>query len=40
MKGKVTKVEWANPHIYYYLDVTAANGATKNYAIEGGVSQW
>ena len=36
LKGKVTKVEWANPHIYYYLDVTDAKGATKNYAIEGG----
>ena len=20
-KGTVTKVEWANPHIYYYVDV-------------------
>ena len=36
LKGKVTKVEWANPHIYYYLDVTDEKGATKNWAIEGG----
>lgn len=35
--GKVTKVEWANPHIYFYVDVKdEATGATINYACEGG----
>jgi len=34
--GKVTKVEWMNPHIYYYVDVTDANGKVTNYAVEGG----
>ena len=34
--GKVTKVEWANPHIYYYVDVTDASGKVTNYAVEGG----
>ena len=34
--GKVTKMEWANPHIYYYVDVTDANGKVVNYAVEGG----
>jgi hypothetical protein len=34
--GAVTKVEWMNPHIYYYVDVKGPNGATINYAIEGG----
>jgi Family of unknown function (DUF6152) len=33
--GKVTKVEWMNPHIYFYVDVTDA-GKTTNYAVEGG----
>jgi hypothetical protein len=33
--GKVTKVEWMNPHIYYYVDVTDAGGKVTNYAIEG-----
>jgi len=33
--GKVTKVEWMNPHIYVYLDATD-NGKTVNYAVEGG----
>jgi hypothetical protein len=33
--GKVTKVEWMNPHIYFYVDVTDA-GKVTNYAVEGG----
>jgi Family of unknown function (DUF6152) len=33
--GKVTKVEWLNPHIYVYVDV-ANSGKTVNYAVEGG----
>ena len=36
LKGVVTKVEWMNPHIYYYVDVTAPGGGTINYAVEGG----
>jgi hypothetical protein len=34
--GKVTKVEWANPHIYYYVDAPDKSGKVVNYAIEGG----
>ena len=36
LKGAVTKLEWANPHIYFYIDVTETGGATANWAIEGG----
>ena len=35
-KGKVTKIEWMNPHIYFYVDVTDASGKVTNYACEGG----
>jgi hypothetical protein len=35
-KGKVTKVEWMNPHIYFYVDVTDQSGKVINYACEGG----
>ncbi len=35
LKGAITKLEWANPHIYFYIDV-ADRGATVNWAIEGG----
>ena len=34
--GIIKKVEWQNPHIYFYLDVKNANGAVENWAIEGG----
>jgi hypothetical protein len=34
IKGKVTKVEWMNPHIHFYVDVTE-NGKVTNWAIEG-----
>jgi len=36
LKGTVTKVEWANPHIYYYVDVKDKDGKVTNYAVEGG----
>lgn len=36
LKGTVTKVEWQNPHIYFYLDVKQPDGAVENWAIEGG----
>jgi hypothetical protein len=34
--GKVTKVEWMNPHIYFYVDAKDDSGKTVNYACEGG----
>ena len=34
--GKVTKVEWLNPHIYVYVDAKDGSGKSVNYAIEGG----
>jgi hypothetical protein len=36
MTGTVTKMEWANPHIHFYIDVTDASGNVVNYAVEGG----
>jgi hypothetical protein len=36
LQGQVTKVEWMNPHIYYYLDVKEADGKVTNWAVEGG----
>ena len=34
--GKVTKVEWMNPHIYVYIDAKDESGKVVNYAVEGG----
>ena len=36
LTGAVTKVEWANPHIFLYLDVKDATGKVANWAIEMG----
>ena len=34
--GKVTKVEWMNPHIYFYVDVKdETTGKITNWACEG-----
>ena len=36
LKGIVTKIEWANPHTYFYLDVTASGGEVVNWGMEMG----
>ena len=36
LKGTVTKLEWANPHIYFYLDVKTPDGKVENWAVAGG----
>jgi hypothetical protein len=35
LTGVVTKVEFMNPHIYFYLDVKDASGKAVNWAFEG-----
>jgi hypothetical protein len=34
--GVVTKVEWMNPHIWFYVDEKTADGAVTHWAISGG----
>jgi hypothetical protein len=37
MTGLVTKVEWQNPHTFFYIDVTdPATGKVTNWAMEMG----
>jgi hypothetical protein len=33
--GVVTKVEWTNPHSYFYLDVKDDQGGVANWKFEG-----
>jgi hypothetical protein len=33
--GKLTRVEWTNPHSYFYVDVTDAKGVVSNWGCEG-----
>jgi hypothetical protein len=34
VKGKVTKMDWVNPHSWVYVDVTGEDGKVTNYACE------
>lgn len=36
IKGAVTKVEWTNPHIFFYIDVKDDSGNVASWTIEGG----
>ncbi len=35
LTGVVTKVEWTNPHGYFYMDVTDKDGKVANWKFEG-----
>ena len=35
-KGTVTKLDWMNPHVYFYVDVTDADGKLVHWACEAG----
>lgn len=34
--GKLTKIEWTNPHSYFYLDVADDSGKVSNWGCEAG----
>ena len=37
LTGTVTKIEWTNPHCYFYIDVKdETSGKTENWALELG----
>jgi len=36
LKGKVTKVEWVNPHAWIHVEVRKPDGAREVWMIEGG----
>jgi|SRR5215470_5478907 hypothetical protein len=36
LKGIVSKVDWMNPHVYFYIDVKDDSGAITNWALEMG----
>jgi hypothetical protein len=33
-EGVVTKIEWTNPHVYFYADVKDKKGQVENWAFE------
>jgi hypothetical protein len=36
VSGTVTKVEWTNPHIWFYVDVKDSTGKVTNWGFSGG----
>ena len=36
LQGTISKVEWMNPHVYFYVDVPDDAGKLVNWAVEGG----
>jgi uncharacterized protein DUF6152 len=36
LKGVVTKVEWMNPHAWFYIDVTTGDGKLEHWQCETG----
>ena len=32
--GTVTKIEWANPHMWFFIDVKGADGTVTNWGFE------
>ena len=35
-KGTITKVDWVNPHSWFYVDVKKPDGTVEKWAIEAG----
>jgi len=36
LRGKLTRMEWINPHGWIYMDVVGKDGKTVNWGIEAG----
>lgn len=36
LTGAITKVDWSNPHVYFYIDVEDENGKVTNWSMEMG----
>jgi hypothetical protein len=36
MQGFVTKIEWTNPHVWFYVDVKQPDGTVQNWGWEMG----
>jgi hypothetical protein len=36
LTGAITKVDWSNPHVYFYIDVEDEKGNVTNWSMEMG----
>ncbi len=35
-EGTITKMQWTNPHVWFYIDVKMPDGKIENWAFEAG----
>lgn len=40
VKGTLTKIDWVNPHIAMFIDVTGADGAAESWKVESQPPSW
>jgi hypothetical protein len=36
LQGHVTKIDWMNPHVWFYINVKDESGAVSNWGVEMG----
>jgi hypothetical protein len=36
LEGTVTRIDWENPHVHYFVDVPGPNGTVVNWSCETG----
>ena len=36
LKGRITEVEWVNPHAWIHIEVVKEDGTTEEWMVEGG----
>jgi len=36
LKGKITRMEWVNPHSWLHIDVSKPDGTVQKWMVEGG----
>lgn len=40
LHGKITKVDWMNPHVYVWIDAADASGKVRNWMIESAAPNY
>src|SRR5687767_3547567 len=40
LAGTVTKVEWTNPHVWFYVNLKDETGKVNNWGVEMGPAAW
>jgi hypothetical protein len=40
LRGKITKVAWMNPHVYFWIDAMDSSGKTANWMLESAAPNY